>query len=84
MLHAVEVDHVGDHDASVVYVGAVPTTEVNTAYIKGQLQRFINGGQTPSDFEHKNLVPESTFEGFLSERGILGGVEGRKALGFYI
>jgi hypothetical protein len=49
MCHAVEVDHSGDHDASVAYIAATPTTEENKKYIKAQLQDFLEGG-APMDF----------------------------------
>jgi hypothetical protein len=50
MCHAVEVDHSGDHDASVAYIAATPTTEENKKYIKAQLQDFLEGG-APMDFQ---------------------------------
>jgi hypothetical protein len=49
MCHAVEVDDNGDHDASVAYIAATPTTEENTRYIKGQLRDFLEG-RAPEDF----------------------------------
>jgi Protein of unknown function (DUF1479) len=41
MCDAVEIDHHGDHDASVVYIAATPSTVENTRYIKKQLKAFL-------------------------------------------
>ena len=82
MCHAVEVDHNGDHDASVAYIAATPTTEENTRYIKGQLKDFLEG-RAPEDFRSANrkFAIEKDFKGYVGERGILT-EEGRRAMGF--
>lgn len=81
MLHAVEVDHFGDHDASVAYVAATPTTELNKIYIKKQAKAFLDGGKVPEDFIGSKVEREGSFKGWLGERGILSGEEGRRAAG---
>jgi hypothetical protein len=54
MLHAVEVDHLRKNDASVVYIAATPTTEMNKIYVKKQAEDFLNGGAVPGDFQSEN------------------------------
>jgi len=78
MCHAVEIEHGGANDASVVYVGAVPTTSANVLYVEDQWARF-KSGRPPGDFEHGK--DESTFKGYVGEEGILGGEMGKKAAG---
>jgi hypothetical protein len=78
MCHAVEIDHNGENDASVIYVGAAPTTPDNVFYVKDQWERFKNG-RPPKDFEHGK--DESKFKGYLGEAVILGGEVGRRAAG---
>jgi hypothetical protein len=75
MCHAVEIEHNGENDASVIYIGAAPA---NVLYIKDQYARFKNG-KPPGDFEHGK--DESKFIGYLGEEGILGAEAGRKAAG---
>ena len=81
MCHAVEVDHHGDHEASVAYIAATPTTEENQKYIKGQLQDLMRG-VPPEDF--RGGSSEKDFKLFTGERGILSGEEGRRAMGFHL
>ena len=78
MCHAVEIEHKGEDDASVIYVGAAPTTPDNVLYVKDQWERFKKG-VPPRDFEHGN--DESKFKGYLGEVGILSGAIGRRAAG---
>jgi hypothetical protein len=75
MCHAVEIEHSGENNASVIYIGAAPTTPANVLYIKDQYARFKNG-KPPGDFEHSK--DESKFIDYLGE-GILGSEAGRKA-----
>ena len=76
MCHAIEIEHTGANDASVIYVGAVPTTAANVLYIKDQWARFKKG-MPPGDFEHGK--DESKFKGYLGEEGVLGGEFGKRA-----
>jgi hypothetical protein len=79
MCHAVEVDHNGDHDASVMYIAAAPRTRENKSYIKRQLEDFLEG-RPPEDFQGGSR--EKDFKLFTGEAGILGGEAGRRAMGF--
>ncbi|CZR51284.1 uncharacterized protein PAC_01159 [Phialocephala subalpina] len=83
MLHAVEVEHLGEQDASVVYVAATPTTEINKEYMRGQVKAFLDGGKVPKDFGGNYTIErdEATFKGWIGEKGILSGEEGRRAAG---
>ncbi|KIX05671.1 uncharacterized protein Z518_03643 [Rhinocladiella mackenziei CBS 650.93] len=79
MCHAVEVEHNGDHEASVAYIAATPRTEGNKRYIKGQLEDFLQG-IPPEDFRKGSR--EINFKMFTGENGILSGESGRRAMGF--
>jgi hypothetical protein len=79
MCHAVEVDHNGDHEASVAYIAATPRTRENKSYIKRQLEDFLEG-QPPEDFRSGSR--EKDFKLFTGDAGILGGEAGRRAMGF--
>ena len=79
MCHAVEVDHNGDHEASVAYIAATPSTDENRKYIKGQLDDFL-AGIPPEDF--RGGSSERDFRLFTGEKGILSGDDGRRAMGF--
>lgn len=80
MCHAVEVDHFGDHEASVVYIAATPSTDVNKEYIAQQLEAFL-AGRPPKDFNKPDLASESGFVGYKGESAILS-PEGRTAMGY--
>ena len=43
MCHAVEVEYNGNNICRVVYVASVPTTPINTEYMKNQRQDFLKG-----------------------------------------
>jgi len=62
MLHAVEVEHLGDNDASVAYVAANPTTETNKVYMKKQAGAFLDGGRVPGDFTTDCVEKEGEFK----------------------
>ncbi|ETS74586.1 hypothetical protein PFICI_13070 [Pestalotiopsis fici W106-1] len=78
MCHAVDPDHFGDGDASVVYVAACPTTPTNQDYVKKQLEAAL-AGRCPPDC--LNVTTDETklkgYKGFddVSE-------EGKAVLGF--
>jgi hypothetical protein len=80
MCHAVEVEHSGKDDASVVYIAAVPTTPMNIRYIKKQLQDFLSGSP-PEDF-YSQGIDETKLKGYLGEQGIPNGEAGRVAMGY--
>ncbi|KAJ9614904.1 hypothetical protein H2204_014303 [Knufia peltigerae] len=79
MCHAVEVEHNGDHEASVAYIAATPRTEQNMNYVKHQLEDMLNG-IPPEDFRRGSS--EKTFKMFTGEKSNLGGEAGRRAMGF--
>ncbi|KIX93494.1 uncharacterized protein Z520_10672 [Fonsecaea multimorphosa CBS 102226] len=79
MCHAVEVEHNGDHEASVAYIAATPSTNENKRYIKRQLQDMLNG-IPPEDF--RRGPAEKNFHLYTGEKGLLGGDAGRRAMGF--
>ncbi|KAH6991474.1 hypothetical protein BKA56DRAFT_652287 [Ilyonectria sp. MPI-CAGE-AT-0026] len=78
MCHAVDPEHQGDQDASVVYVAACPTTPRNKEYIKEQLQAALTG-QGPPDCPNL-VVDESKFKGYTGFDGV--SEEGKIVLGF--
>jgi hypothetical protein len=84
MLHAVEVEHDGDHEASVAYVAATPTTEGNLKYMKKQVDAFLDDGNCPEDFwygrKEEDCMKERTFKGWNGVEGIIS-EEGRRAAG---
>ncbi|KAI1880368.1 hypothetical protein JX265_001989 [Neoarthrinium moseri] len=78
MCHAVDPMHNGTIDASVVYVPACPTTNINKGYVKRQLENALNGLPPPDrigvELDERKL---NGYKGFddVSE-------EGKAALGF--
>ncbi len=81
MGHAVEIEHIGDGVSSVAYVAATPTTEINLAYVKRQLDAFLSG-TPPEDFP--NGCNESALKGYPGSDIILNGDIGRRAVGFTV
>ncbi|KAI1252415.1 hypothetical protein MGN70_006990 [Eutypa lata] len=80
MCHAVEIEHKGEGVSSVAYIAATPTTEINSAYVKRQLEAFLSG-TPPEDFRGCN---ESALKGYPGNNTILNGEIGRKAVGFTV
>lgn len=78
MCHAVDPEHNGPGDASVVYVAACPTTAVNKAYIKTQLQTALDG-KGPPDSPNVD-VDERKLKGYKGFSGL--SPEGKTVLGF--
>jgi hypothetical protein len=79
IVHAVEVEHNGAHETSVAYIAAIPTTDPNN--IKEQLRDILDG-RPPVGFRRGTI--EINFQGYLDERAILRGEEGRRALGYHL
>ncbi|KAM5537853.1 hypothetical protein V8D89_008495 [Ganoderma adspersum] len=78
LVHAVEADHNGAGDSSVMYIPAVPLTERNAAYLRDQRDTFLKGYPSP-DFPGGE--GESRFVG----RGTVDDIthtDGRRMLGF--
>lgn len=83
MVHAVEVEHLGEKETSVLYIAATPSTETNKMYIKHQLVQFLK--REPSiDFAAKKggWKLEGDFVGYEGDKAILNGDAGRRAMGF--
>jgi Protein of unknown function (DUF1479) len=78
MCHAVEVEHKGKNISSVVYVASVPTTPINTRYMKDQAQDFLKG---VSPYDHRGGCYEYGLKGFPGEKAILSGQDGVRAMG---
>lgn len=66
MCHAVEIEHSGTQDASVVYIAATPTTERNLEYMRDQAARFREG-RPPRDFEMSDYLEERKMVRFPGE-----------------
>ncbi|KAK7418774.1 hypothetical protein QQX98_003792 [Neonectria punicea] len=78
MCHAVDPEHNGDQDASVVYVAACPTTPKNKEYIKQQLRAALDG-KGPPDCPGLT-VDETKFKGYKGFSDV--SEEGKAVLGF--
>lgn len=76
-IHAVESQHRGQSDSSVLYIPAVPLTEDNARYLKDQRQNFLLGLPAP-DFPGGE--GESKFVGRARPEHIAT-VEGRRMFG---
>ncbi|KIK58041.1 hypothetical protein GYMLUDRAFT_45594 [Collybiopsis luxurians FD-317 M1] len=49
VVHAVEIEHTGKEDSAVMYIPAMPTTPINTAYVEKQKETFLQE-ISPPDF----------------------------------
>lgn len=78
MCHAVDPVHEGEGDASVVYVAACPTTPINKAYVKEQLQAALEGRAPPDSTAVK--CNETKLKGYKGYDGV--SEEGKAVLGF--
>ncbi|OCH89446.1 DUF1479-domain-containing protein [Obba rivulosa] len=77
LIHAVEAEHNGAGDSSVLYIPAVPLTQDNAAYLRDQLQNF-EAGIPPPDF------PGGIGEAHFTHRGTsasINSVAARRILG---
>ncbi|KAH7175392.1 hypothetical protein EDB81DRAFT_849626 [Dactylonectria macrodidyma] len=78
MCHAVDPEHLGDQDASVVYAAACPTTPRNKEYVKEQLKAALDGNGPP---DCPNVaVDESKLKGYRGFADV--SEEGKAVLGF--
>ncbi|THH21281.1 hypothetical protein EW146_g264 [Bondarzewia mesenterica] len=78
VIHAVEGEHTGKNDSSVLYIPAVPLTVHNADYLRDQRNNFIRGLPAP-DF------PGGEGESQFINRGAfqdIASVEGKRMLGF--
>lgn len=78
MCHAVDPEHNGQGDASVVYVAACPTTAINKAHVKTQLQAALVGKGPPDSPDID--VDETKLKGYKGFTDI--SAEGKAVLGF--
>ncbi|RPD57920.1 DUF1479-domain-containing protein [Lentinus tigrinus ALCF2SS1-7] len=78
VIHAVETEHNGTEDSSVLYIPAVPLTERNAAYVRDQRDNFLRGLPSP-DFPGGE--GESQFVGRAGV-GDITSADGRSLLGF--
>ncbi|KAJ3555054.1 hypothetical protein NM688_g2785 [Phlebia brevispora] len=79
LIHAVEIEHNGANDSSVMYISAVPYTPQNAAYIDKQKENFLKS-KAPPDYPPSE---EAAFAGTGSLADILS-PQGRKAMGFTV
>ncbi|KAI0317605.1 DUF1479-domain-containing protein [Amylostereum chailletii] len=77
-IHAVESEHAGKEDSSVLYIPAIPLTVNNAEYLRDQRANFVAGLPSP-DFP--GGFGESTFVNRGSAADAHG-VAGRRLLGF--
>ncbi|KAH6720823.1 hypothetical protein BKA61DRAFT_470893 [Leptodontidium sp. MPI-SDFR-AT-0119] len=77
--HAVDSEHNGAENASVVYIAACPTTDANKVYVKSQLESFL-AGRPPPDYASNTKLDESTLEGYTGHETLL--IEAKMALGY--
>ena len=78
MCHAVDPEHQGEKDASVVYIAACPTTDQNKAYVKIQLEAAL-AGKTPPDVTGMD-IDETKLKGYTGYDAVAEA--GRAVLGF--
>ena len=80
-IHAVDAEHKGTGDASVLYIPAAPLTEGNARYLYRQREAFLKGEPGP-DFpggEGESRHVGRATEGIFEEGG--GDVEGARGMG---
>ncbi|KAJ8081770.1 hypothetical protein PM082_007616 [Marasmius tenuissimus] len=78
VLHAVEFEHQGKEDSSVMYIPAAPLTVINARYLRRQRETFVAGLPAPDfpsgDGESKFTVGRVKHDSIVSK-------EGRQAIG---
>ncbi|KAF9874293.1 hypothetical protein CkaCkLH20_08276 [Colletotrichum karsti] len=77
--HAVDPEHHGTENASVVYIAACPSTPNNKEYVKKQLEG-TRAGRPPPDYAAGNSLDETTLKGYVGLDGL--SEEAKKAFGF--
>ncbi|KAH9847534.1 DUF1479-domain-containing protein [Lenzites betulinus] len=80
VVHAVEQEHVGKADSTVMYIPAVPYTPTNAAYVQKQRESFLQG-VAPPDF------PATKGEAHCAGVGKAEDIDnpaGKRAMGFTI
>ncbi|RMY98202.1 hypothetical protein D0862_07698 [Hortaea werneckii] len=79
LCHAVDPEHLGSQNASVVYIPACPSTPANSAYVRQQLDNIL-AGRPPPDFLGR--LDETTLKGYKSHKDLGLCSEARKAYGY--
>ena len=80
VIHAVEKQHAGKEDSTVMYIPAMPYTAINAAYIEKQKESFLKG-IAPPDF------PVNSGEGScvgVAKADDIADPIGKRAMGFAI
>ncbi|KAL4248713.1 Isopenicillin N synthase-like superfamily protein [Abortiporus biennis] len=80
VVHAVEVEHLGNDDSCVMYIPAVPHTPQNAEYISRQKESFLKG-IPPPDFP--KWEGETSFVGRANVEDIISPI-GKRAMGFAV
>ncbi|RFU34816.1 hypothetical protein B7463_g1566, partial [Scytalidium lignicola] len=79
-IHAVDKDHKGKGDSSVMYIPACPLTEGNARYLVRQREAFLRGAPGP-DFPGGIGEGGHIIRPGVREVDIAGGIEGMRAMG---
>ncbi|KAF6816748.1 DUF1479 domain protein [Colletotrichum plurivorum] len=77
--HAVDPEHRGSENASVVYIAACPSTPSNKAYVKKQLEE-TRAGRPPPDHADGDGLDERSLKGYVGLEGLDD--EAKRAFGF--
>ncbi|KAF7543075.1 hypothetical protein G7Z17_g11042 [Cylindrodendrum hubeiense] len=77
--HAVDPEQEGSENASVVYIPSCPTTPINKAYVKRQIEATL-AGLPPPDHTLDNDLDETTLKGYIGLDGL--NEEAKRAFGF--
>lgn len=59
-----DTDHIGSNHASVAFIAACPTTPVNKAYVKRQLEATLSGKTSP-DYSEDDDLDETKLKGYV-------------------
>ncbi|KAL7275504.1 hypothetical protein RUND412_001562 [Rhizina undulata] len=78
-IHAVDPEHRGVGDSSVMYIPATPLCKLNAEYLVSQREAFARS-TPPPDFPGAGGAGEAGFVGRATEKDIVG-VDGKRAFG---
>ncbi|KAL3487227.1 hypothetical protein BJX62DRAFT_241258 [Aspergillus germanicus] len=81
LCHAVDTEHLGNHNASVAFIASCPTTRVNEEYVKRQLAATLEGRPAP-DYAEGNNLDETKLKGYVGLDNL--GADAFRAFGFYL
>lgn len=77
VIHSVEPEHTGSEDSAVMYIGAVPKTPKNTAYVEKQRPFFLAAAAPP---DYPQGTSEAEYIGVGKAADIVGPA-GKVAMG---